>query len=106
MRKKMRKNTRDFWLNGSLWGFLLLVLSIVFTAELSFADPFEYETVPASPILLPDADCSSYTNVTVTVTDNFTINDLNVGVNADTTYRDDLVAQITSPAGTTDWWSS
>lgn len=46
------------------------------------------------------ADCSTFLSRAFTVTDNYTISDLNVGLNLSHTYRGDLGVQLISPTGT------
>ncbi|NJL75263.1 MAG: hypothetical protein HC892_09780 [Saprospiraceae bacterium] len=62
--------------------------------------PYQYEQTTSTAI--PDNGCATNNNAVVTfnVTDNFTINDLNVGLVISHTYRNDLDVTLQSPAGT------
>ncbi|MEZ5447945.1 MAG: proprotein convertase P-domain-containing protein [Thiolinea sp.] len=62
------------------------------------AASFSYENTAVTAI--PDNACPSYTAVNIAVPDNFTIDDLNVGLNITHTYRSDLNVKLKSPAGT------
>ncbi|MEZ4707424.1 MAG: proprotein convertase P-domain-containing protein [Caldilineaceae bacterium] len=62
------------------------------------AAAFSYEQTPNQAIA--DNSCPTGVNVTVNVPDDFTINDLNVGLTIDHTYRNDLDITLISPSGT------
>lgn len=70
-------------------------------SALTHAAPFNYESIPAPAVSIPDNGCPTVTSTTINVTDNFTINDLNIGLNITHTYRGDLIATIVSPDSTT-----
>lgn len=63
------------------------------------AAPFEYENTTAIPNL-DSFRCPTEISSTINVTDSFTIDDLNVGLNIDHTWRGDLEVQLQSPTGT------
>jgi subtilisin-like proprotein convertase family protein len=73
---------------GVLWG----------AGGQALAVPYPYENTTA--LAIPDNNTTGISQ-TINVTDNFTVNDLNVGLNITHTYRGDLRIQLTSPAGTT-----
>jgi subtilisin-like proprotein convertase family protein len=62
------------------------------------AAAYSYEQTPNQAI--SDNSCPTGVTTTIAVADDFTINDLNVGLTIDHTYRNDLDVTLTSPAGT------
>ncbi len=77
----------------------LLVAAGFFPWHSSQAALFSYENTTTTPI--PDNTCPNGAELTFTVPATFTIQDLNVGLLIEHTYRRDLIATLTSPANTT-----
>jgi subtilisin-like proprotein convertase family protein len=67
----------------------------------SLTATYIYDDVSIAPIVIPDAGCLAGTRVTrlITVTDDFVVRDVNVGLNLDHPYRGDIYATLTSPTG-------
>ncbi|MEM7029694.1 MAG: proprotein convertase P-domain-containing protein, partial [Chloroflexota bacterium] len=63
---------------------------------------FSYTDSPANPISMNAAVCGSGTEIrrTFNVPENFTVADVDFGLNLEHPYRDDIQAYLTSPAGT------
>ncbi|MGB3541281.1 proprotein convertase P-domain-containing protein [Rubrivirga sp.] len=57
-----------------------------------------YQVTPS--LRIPDAGCTAYVDSEITVTDDFVLDRVSVGVNATHTYRGDLSVRLTSPSGT------
>ncbi|MEZ5454217.1 MAG: proprotein convertase P-domain-containing protein [Thiothrix sp.] len=76
----------------------LLLVTFVFGSN-AHAAAFTYENTTVKAI--PDNTCPTYAAVTIPVADNFTVNDLNVGINITHTYHADLSIRLKSPLGTT-----
>lgn len=81
---------------------VVLMILMLWTEYLVSADgPYTYDDLPAAPIPIGDAFCgSSQVTRTFTVVDNFTVNYVQVGFNADHAYRGDINAWLESPTGT------
>lgn len=62
------------------------------------AATFVYENTTVTPI--PDNACPNGADITFTVPDTFTVQDLNVGLVIEHTWRNDLIVTLTSPQGT------
>ncbi|MFK8013639.1 MAG: proprotein convertase P-domain-containing protein, partial [Marinicellaceae bacterium] len=60
---------------------------------------FEYEDETTTT--LPDANCAATTDITFNVTDNFIVDDLNVGFMLTVTRKSDIELTLSSPLGTT-----
>lgn len=78
---------------------LLLVLLLLSWQSVYAATGFMAESTTVTN--LPNNTCTSYTNISIPITDNYTITDLNVGLNITHPNRADIDAKLTSPAGTT-----
>ncbi len=95
----MQKTSSNFTDVKKLVSALLCVAGI--SLSIAQAVPFSYtptSIVPASGDL-PDNGCAGGNGVTVTfnVTDDFNINDVDLGINITHTYRGDLVMNLSSP---------
>ncbi len=79
---------------------VLLILFVVMMGKSVQAAAYPYEITPATSIPNPATNVCTYTNINIPVSGNFTITDLNVGLNITHTSRADIDAKLTSPAGT------
>ncbi|MEM7117180.1 MAG: LamG-like jellyroll fold domain-containing protein [Chloroflexota bacterium] len=72
------------------------------TTPTEIVSTFSYPDAPASPIAIDAATSCGGSEIvrTFNVTDSFVIDDVNLGLNIDHAYRADVVATLTSPAGT------
>lgn len=61
---------------------------------------FTYDNT-STETLNSQSDCNTLLSKTFNVTENFTVNDLNLGLNFDHTWRGDVRVRLTSPQGTT-----
>lgn len=68
------------------------------SAELLLMTPFSYDNTTVGT-LTNQADCNTVLTRTINVTDNFLINDLNVGLVLESTIRGNLQVTLTSPQG-------
>lgn len=82
---------------GTLPGALASLLPVPSVAH---AASFLYETTTAGTISATSSPCSNPFVRTITVTDEFTVNDLDVGLTISHIYRSDIRATLESPAGT------
>ncbi len=75
-----------------------------FTVTNAYAATYEYEDVPSSGINFDETSnpCTSGSELTrtITVSDSYTIADVNVGINLTHTWRSDIEVTVTSPSGT------
>ena len=75
-----------------------------FTVNNAFPVTYEYEDVSGAGVAFDEASnpCTPANPLTrtITVNDNYTIADINVGINLNHTWRSDLEVTVTSPAGT------
>lgn len=65
----------------------------------AYSQSYTYNNM-ISEILTSQASCGSFLSRTFNVTDNFIIDDLNVGINLEHTWRGDVGIQLISPSGT------
>jgi subtilisin-like proprotein convertase family protein len=80
--------------------FVLLVVCVVTLSQSVQAAAYPYEITPATSIPNPATNVCNYTNINIPVSGNFTITDLNVGLNITHTSRADIDAKLTAPDGT------
>ncbi|HSG31728.1 MAG TPA: proprotein convertase P-domain-containing protein [Thermodesulfobacteriota bacterium] len=80
---------------------LISLIILLLTANFSIAAIFTYDNATPGTLNEVAASCGSPLIRNFSVTDNFTINDLNVGFNANHTFRGDIIVDLESPMGTT-----
>ena len=89
-----------YGMHGSVLQWLLVLLTfMLYWHNAQAATNFSTEYTTATS--LPNNTCTSYTSITIPVTDSYSITDLNVGLNITHPNRADIDAKLTSPAGTT-----
>ena len=75
--------------------FVLLILFVVMMGKSVHAAAYPYEITPATSIPNPATNVCNYTNINIPVSGNFTITDLNVGLNITHVYRADIDVKLT-----------
>lgn len=99
------RHSTDGSVGFALQILFVLLLLLVTASQQVYAASYPYEMIPSPATAIPNpsvnnSTCPSYTNITIPVADNFTITDLNVGLNVTHPKRQDLDAKLTSPSGT------
>ncbi|MGB2746906.1 MAG: CshA/CshB family fibrillar adhesin-related protein, partial [Thiofilum sp.] len=88
-----------FLIGNFLITLFISLFILLFGSTLSFAASVTYNATPA--LNIPDNGCPTYSTITLPVTDNFILSDVNIGVNINHTYQSDVRIRLTSPQGST-----